>query len=412
MKKSNYFKLQFKRFFKHYPSVLAVVLLTVVAIGLTVAVSLAGSSNEEKSTKVKIGIVGNTEDSMIQLAIEALKNMDSTRFSVDFAELDEGDAKKALKNREISGYVKIPENFVRDVYYGRETSATYVTLNAPSSIGPMLINEITDVIKNILGEAQKSTNGILDLSEKYKIKDKWDRIEEIDFEYVQLLLSRNELYSETKTGTADSISFAGYYICSAIMLLLLLWGIACNGLFIKKNVAMARMLSVRGITATTQTIYRYLCFLIFTVITCIIFAVAFGFVTGKVNLGIKELSDTTVMSAILYVIKILPVIMMITLMQFFIYEAIDGIVDMIVMQFIVALGLAYISGCFYPNYFFPEAVQKVAAFTPAGVGLSYMRKTMLYDSAYAEFLIMLGYVFDFGVLSTLIHRHRMAGDRR
>lgn len=412
MKKTSYFKIQLKRYFKHYPSIFVIILLTVVAVGISMAAALLSSSDGEKTAKVKVGIVGSTEDNIIGLAVEALKNMDSTRFSVDFVELDEASAQKALKDREITGYVSIPENFVEDAYHGRDTNATFFTLDGPSSLGPVLINEITDVVKNILGEAQKASNGVLDFSKEYKIKNKWDKAEKLVFSYVPLLLSRSDLYEVSQTGTADSISFAGYYLCSAIMLMLLLWGIACNGLFVKKNLAMSRVLSMRGIRATSQTIYTYVCFFIITFIMCMIFAVAFGAIANVIDFGIREIKDVTVISVVLYMFKIIPVIAMITLMQFLIYEAMDGIVDMIVMQFVVALGLAYISGCFYPNYFFPEAVQKAAAYLPAGVGLSYMRKTMLYDSAFAEFAIMCAYSFVFGLLSVLLRKKRMAGDRQ
>ena len=412
MKKTSYFKLQLKRFFKHYPSILFIVMLTFIAVGLTMAVALKGNSDEEKTTKVKVGIVGSAEDNVIGLAIEALKNMDSTRFSVDFIEMSESNAQKALKTRDISGYVDIPDNFVKDVYYGRETNATYVTLNGPSSLGPVLVNEITDVVKVILGEAQKATNGVLSIADEYNIKNEWDRIEELDLEYVKLLISRSELYEVSDTGTANAISLSGYYLCSAIMLMLLLWGIACNSIFTKKNLAVSRVLSVRGVKALSQTLSQYACFFIFTFMTCIIFAVMFGIVVSNVTLGIKEVVDTTVLSAVIYIFKIIPVIMAITAMQFFIYEAVDGIVDMVVIQFVVALGLGYISGCFYPNFFFPQGVQDFAAYSPSGLGLSYMRKTMLLDCVGFEGLMLCVYSVIFGALSVLIRKRRMAGDRQ
>ena len=64
----------------------------------------------------------------------------------------------------------------------------------------------------------------------------------------------------------------------------------------------------------------------------------------------------------------------ISAMQFFIYEAADGFVGSMLIQFAIALGTGYISGCLYPSYFFPRVIQKMASVLPAWAARVHMNE--------------------------------------
>ena len=102
MKKTKYLRLQIKRAFKIYPSILIITLLTLANIVLTTTVILHQNSNKGQ-TKIQLGIVGDTSESYLGIGINALQSFDSSRFSINFIEMDEETAKKSLINREISG---------------------------------------------------------------------------------------------------------------------------------------------------------------------------------------------------------------------------------------------------------------------------------------------------------------------
>ena len=72
----------------------------------------------------------------------------------------------------------------------------------------------------------------------------------------------------------------------------------------------------------------------------------------------------------------------------------------------------YLSGCFYPNYFFPEGLRKVIDLLPPGAGFGYMRKALLSEFALPQFLLLLGYAAVFIMLAVMIRKRRMAGDSR
>ena len=121
---------------------------------------------------------------------------------------------------------------------------------------------------------------------------------------------------------------------------------------------------------------EYISYLTITIITLFGIAFILGTVANINDFGIYELKGMTPLGAVGYIIKILPAVLMITLMQMMFYELVSGTVGAILIQFILAVGLGYISGCFYPNYFFPETMQNIASNLPTGVAFSYMRKVM------------------------------------
>ena len=70
---------------------------------------------------------------------------------------------------------------------------------------------------------------------------------------------------------------------------------------------------------------------------------------------------------------IIPVIVALAAVQFFLYELTRGVISAVLWQFITAVLGCYVAGCFYPSTFFPEAVQYLAKYLPQGAVLRYMQ---------------------------------------
>ena len=73
-----------------------------------------------------------------------------------------------------------------------------------------------------------------------------------------------------------------------------------------------------------------------------------------------------------FIFKLIPVCMVVSAMQLLLYELTDNLLNAVVLQFVVTISLGYISGCFYPSYFFPESVQKLSALLPVGASMNYL----------------------------------------
>ena len=77
MKKSVYLKLQLKRAFRHYPSVLLVTFVAIFGIVVTLGTLFFINNNSRDKQRINIGIVGNLHESRIDVVLYALENMDN-----------------------------------------------------------------------------------------------------------------------------------------------------------------------------------------------------------------------------------------------------------------------------------------------------------------------------------------------
>lgn len=412
MKKSVYFKLQLKRALKIYPAIFIITAITIACIAVSCCVLLNNSNEGEDKQKVSVGIVGDIDKTYLGIGMYALENIDSSRFFIDFPEMDsEEEAIKALKNREISGYVYIPADFIQGIFYGRNTPAKYVMLSSADGFGSVLTSEITQVVSGMVTESQNGIYSMQQLAGDYGKKAGLSKhIDALNIEYLKMVLNRNSSYNLNILGIADTLSTGGYYLCGILLFFLLIWGISCNKLLASKNLSLARSLNASGMKPVHQMVCEYSAFLVVTFFTLQLLAVIFGFVVTDNSFGVPELVSAGVSSSVAFVFKMLPVIIMITMMHTAFYELVSGPISSVLVQFLIAIGLGYISGCFYPNYFFPDTVQKIAAILPSGTGFSYLRKLLSDTLELKDFILPVIYTLLFGMTALFARKRRMAGD--
>lgn len=406
-----YFLLQLKRTFKIYPGIILVTIISLASIICTALILLNINTSDKESQTINLGVVGNLEDSYLDIGLSVLKMSDDSNFFLNLIEMDENTAKEKLVGREISGYIHIPDNYVENILRGNNVPAKYVMLNAPEGFGTIISEEIARMVSDIVTDSQLGMYSMQSLAKSYKQKfSKFNK--PLAFTYVDFILNRNEIYDIEILGIADSLSFVGYYICGLLLLLILLWGISCNGFFVSKNYDHSRVLYISGITPKNQVICEYGAFLTITLITLFAFSCVFGIVAQTLEFDIPELVGVRVIDCLEYIIKILPMIIMFTLMQMTIYEVSKNMVTALLMQFIITIVLGYVSGCFYPSYFFPEIVQRVAKVLPIGAGFSYIRKALTGLPSLIDFMLVFGYSGIFFTLLVMAREHKISGDAK
>jgi len=70
--------------------------------------------------------------------------------------------------------------------------------------------------------------------------------------------------------------------------------------------------------------------------------------------------------------KLLGVAVPVTCLSFMLYALAGDLIGGVLLQFFVTAALCFVSGCMYPVYFFPVAVQKVAAWLPYGAARRFL----------------------------------------
>ena len=399
-----YLKLQLKKAFKLYPAIILVTIITLTSIAATCVALLSNSDDKNNQQKITIGVVGDAD---------ILYDIAQSGLYIDFVDMTEEEAQYNLKMRKINGYVRIPPRFIQGIYYGRNNPAQYIMLNSGGGVGTLLVKEIVGIVSDMVVETQNGIYSLQVIEEDYNMDEKvYENINELNFSYMDFTFTRDEVFKIDLLGVTDRLTMGGYYVVGILFFFMLIWSISCNKLLGGRNLSLSRALNSRGISVISQLVCEYLSYLAVTMVTLLGIAFIMGTVANINNFGIYELEGMTVMTAIGYIIKILPVIIMITLMQMMFYELVPGTVGSILMQFILAVGLGYVSGCFYPNYFFPQTMQDIASYLPTGVGFSYMRKTMSETLAFSDFLYVSVYAVLFGFITFIVRKRRIAGDEK
>lgn len=411
MEKGIYFKLQLKKALKIYPAILLITVITLSAIAMTGVVMLKQNKEAEGGKRLKVGIVGDLEQTHLGIGVEVLENLDSSRFTIEFKTMEEEEAIKALKERTISGYVDIPPDFIRGIVYGENVPAKYVTLDAPDNFGNIVMNEIAVAISDIITESQNglySMQSVAYENEKTGVREKTG---ELNMIYIDQILNRNKSYEHQVLDLTDSLSLGGYYVCGIVLFFLMIWGISCDRLLGSRNLSLSRSLKISGVRVRYQMLCEYASYLVITVVTLLIIAVVLGMATVGFDVGIKELDRAGIGLCVGFVVMMLPVIVMITAMHTAFYELVSGTVSRILVLFLLAVGLGYISGCFYPSYFFPETVQKIASVLPTGVGFTYIKRLMSETLTFWDFMWTVLYTSGFLAVALFARNRRIAGER-
>ena len=140
-----YLLLQLKRLARILPPVL---LVAAVLFGcMSVAYDAIGDINNEsgQQTKFKVGLVGTAGDTYMEMGLAAVESFDSTRFSVDFDQMEEKEAEKAMRQGKISAFIQFPEGFMDEAMYGNILPIKFVTSVGADSLVSMVKEELTGI---------------------------------------------------------------------------------------------------------------------------------------------------------------------------------------------------------------------------------------------------------------------------
>ncbi|MBQ4130817.1 MAG: ABC transporter permease [Clostridia bacterium] len=404
-----YFYLQIKRLIKIIPPLLIACLVLSVALGFFLGGLIENDKNDAKNQKFKISIVGSTEDNYLSMGVTALKTLDTTRFSVEITESDQNTAQKDLERGKIDAYVVIPEGFSREAYRGNIMKIKYYTTDSAVGVVSIFKDEVTKTISNLLVDSQKGVYGFAAaMREQNPTENPEKNMTALALEYVSLILKRSEIYSISSLGIWGGLSTSGYFLCGIFTLFILLLGITATGFFVKKDTSLCRVISAKGRGAIWQITSEYLAYFL---IIFLIVALILGAILGFANLGeiITDIDWVSPSDLPKILVKIIPSVAVITALQFFLFEICTSIVNGVLLQFLTAISLGYISGCFYPIYFFPEGVQTISNFLPSGIARIHLSNCIqnIFDLKTALFCGI--YFTIFIIAAIIVRRFKISG---
>ena len=123
--------------------------------------------------------------------------------------------------------------------------------------------------------------------------------------------------------------------------------------------------------------------------------------------NIEEISHNVAAGFLSFAFHLIPVCIMFSALGFMIFEILIGVINKILVAFMLYIGMGYVSGYFYPKTFFPAVVQRIGDILPSGVAFSYMGE-VLKRGHYGMFeLEMIGYAVLFLVVTTILRQQKI-----
>ena len=401
-----YFRLQLKRFFKLMPVVLLLSALLLGAAGLAFFGLFNDSESDEQNSLVNIGIVGDKDGSYMGMALDALQNLDSSRFSLATKLVGtEEEAADMLRRGELVAYIVLGDDFIGEAIRGNVQKIACVTSGGAVDFGTRITGELMRTVTKMVEYAQKAVFGFQNAAlsagiEKNRVYHMGD---EVALEVIGVILNREKAFVIEEIGTSGTDDLSDPLICGMLVLVLMLWGITCCTIFSSRNRTLHRVLAAKGTGAVRQVLGEYAAYLLFMTAILTVFAAAlFALSPLLPSLTLLEEFDFSRLAPGIFI----PVLT-ISAMQFFLYEIAGGTVSSALLLFFCAMGTGYISGCIYPAYFFPRAVQNAAAWLPAWSCRLWLDELLAGRLSLQTFAVLAVYFAAFLTLAAVIRRARI-----
>ena len=401
-----YFRLQLKRFVRQIPVVLMLSALLIGIMGAFFFGVFTDNKNDEKNTMIKLGIVGDSEESYLEMAINALRNMDSSRFSLSIVNVDdEEQAANMIRRGDLVAYLVVPEDFFAKAMDGDVQKLTCVTASGATDFGTQIAQELMKTVSGFVENSQKVVYGFQNAAMDNGIRPNkaYELGLEVVLDDVNMLLKRDTAYEIKEIGVGDTTN-DNSLLSGVLVLFLMLWGITCCTVFHARSTALNKVLSSKGTGAVSQVLSEYAAYLVFMLATVSFFTLAVMLAFPLISGGnIIAFGPAEMIAGIS-----LPVIV-ISSMQFFLYELSDSLVPGVLLQFFAAMSIGYVSGCIYPSVMLPRAVQDIAAWLPAWNCRLWLGHMLSGEVSGGLLAILIGFFVLFILLSTAVRGMRTSG---
>lgn len=404
-----YFLAQLKRARKLAPAQLAASFLICVCAGALVYLLVAQGVLDAGGTRYRIGMVGDLSDSYLGFGIAALQEMDDSRFMIELVGMSEAEAEDAFARGELYAVMRVPEGLMDAVVSGENDSLiTYTPAEGQKGLGTMVMGEITAIASTLVTSSQSAIFAMQRvLIEEGRVDEVNRATDRLNLSLINLVLSRNGFGEVEILGYADGLSMELYYFCSVFLLLLLFAGLMNCAFFARRSMALARFLKARGVGAFGQILGEYLAYLGLVFLGLFSLSLPMAFLLERERIGIPEWEGMGAFPFWGFLRTLFPVVLMFAAMQFFLFEAAEGMVNGILLQFLCGAGMGYLAGYFYPAAFFPERMRTVGGFLPTGAAARYVEEGLFGGASAGAATAVFVYLAGFFALAVLVRKRRI-----
>ncbi len=404
-----YFLAQLKRMARLLPGQILADFIVCFCVGAFVCLLIAQGAFAAEGTIYRIGMVGDLSDSYLGFGIAAVQEMDDSRFMVELVPMAEQEAEEAFRRGELYAVMRVPEGLMESIVYGKNDKlVTYTAAQGQQGLGTMVMGEITDVASTLVTCSQSAIYAmqrvLADQGRNEEIGWETDRL---NLALIQMVLDRGGFGEVEVLGYGDGLSLELYYFCGAVLLFLLLSGLLNSAFFVYGNGALFGFLKARGVGVFRQIFGEYLAYLVLLTAGLFVLCLPLGFGLERGLVDIPEWEGMGAAPFLAFLPVLFPVAAMFAAMQFFFFEAAEGIVNGILLQLICGIGMGYLSGYFYPSAFFPERMRAFGELLPSGAAVRFAQAGALGKIPVTAWAAVSVWLAVFLLLSAAVRRGRM-----
>ncbi|MBO4324023.1 MAG: ABC transporter permease [Lachnospiraceae bacterium] len=373
-------RMEEKRTLKILPQyILGVVLLTAL-IGAVVAFCALATDRNVAEQDMDVALVMNDNDFLRTFGMDVLESSSSVSALCTFIETDEEDAMKGLESGRYSGVVLFPDHFVGNSLSGKEDLQAQMYLPKIDGFSNRLIAGIAQIAGGLLGRTEVGIYTAVAVASAAENATEYDigRVEyDVQNLYFDYFMAREDFYSKDSASGTGNQTVVQYYVCAAIVLLLLLGGISCGPLLKGDPIAFEKQLALHRIGTAKLLLIRYLAVLsLFGILYVLMFG---GFLTWFAvhPESFQNLLDLSSYEEIGYwFLAGLPVLLPAAAIVVFVYSFAANQIGGILLLFILVMVMGYASGLLAPAAFLPAKIRVIGAYLPTARMLNVMKNGM------------------------------------
>lgn len=393
-------QLNIKRTFRALPQLIfgaTALIFLVSAVAFCGNKFLYGALSEMSSeNKFPVGIIMEDESKLAKTVSDALLNMRAVNENLDIKFTEKETAIEMLKDGEIIAAIHIPEDTAHNIVTGTNTPMTII-FPENSGFEAVIIKELADSVTTMLGSAQAGIYSIYDFYNENETADHIDdALLRMNLKYINIAATGNGMFDKTVVTATGSVPLMTYYICGALVLFILLFGINCFNCRLSLSSYSSKRLSLSGTSLIGQGLSSYISTALGQLTAIAIVATPAVFIMKMFKL---KLEGPAVMGLILTI----PIFILISSAFVYLISSItEYVTGQIMITFFVTIIMCFISGCFIPTAMLPDILKIISKFMPAYYMINFSSSFLSGSFDVNSLIISLGFAIILFLLGLLV----------
>ena len=346
-----YLKLELKRACKILPYFMTGAIVLALLLGTIAFLSSKVLYGETAVGRVGVGVVLPEEDAVAKKAVSMLESMDSVKSICDFQYVEEENGRELLQQGELHALLLVPADFVQGIISG-ENEPVKVLLRNGDGLETMVFRALTDGGAKTLGAAQAAIYAADQLFIELGLPEGIPQAEKVLNQlFLEYALPRETYFKFRQVSAVGDFTTLEFYGATCFVLFLLLCGIPASSLLRPESRVWKQKLNMLRIGDG-----KVVCVRICTV-TCLLITAS--------ALAVSLLASFEILTFRWHWMILIPLVC--TAAAAWIvaaFEVSGSMMAGVMVLFLGAVAMVFISGGLIPSVFLPEGVNALAPWVP------------------------------------------------